>query len=62
MDSTTGVRRKRSSNTPPSSEPRAPPMLKIICTRPAWGLLKPSPRSRDGSQLSSMYITVRVKK
>ncbi|VVN46758.1 hypothetical protein PS687_04156 [Pseudomonas fluorescens] len=37
-------------------------MLKSICTMPAWGLLKPCSSSNEGSQLSSMYITVRVKK
>ncbi|MNP70751.1 hypothetical protein D3C76_1670260 [compost metagenome] len=52
----------RSSNTPPKSEPIAPPMLNNICTMPAWGLVKPCANNSEGNQLSSMYITVRVKK
>ncbi|MNH23279.1 hypothetical protein D3C79_831700 [compost metagenome] len=53
---------QRSSITPPSSEPMAPPMLNSICTMPACGLVKPCSSNSEGSQLSSMYITVRVKK
>ncbi|CRM98691.1 hypothetical protein [Pseudomonas sp. 34 E 7] len=61
-DNTTLTALQRSSSTPPSSEPRAPPILKSICTMPAWGLLKPCSSNSDGSQFSSMYITVKVKK
>ncbi|MNN45355.1 hypothetical protein D3C81_1596850 [compost metagenome] len=53
---------QRSRSRPPSSEPRAPPMLNSIWIMPAWGLLKPCSSSNEGSQLSSMYITVKVKK